>query len=128
MKTIAARDTHDYRIDETINRGYATYQGKAWTSVMDVPDAVEDFALLCRSLAPGYTLLADFSQLSATGQPDLFDKAHELMMSTGVGRVAVVHSGQNFLKSQLSSLSKKWKLPVRSFTDRTEAESWLNQV
>jgi hypothetical protein len=53
---------------------------------------------------------------------------HELMMSTGVGRVAVVHSGQNFLKSQLSSLSKKWKLPVRSFTDRTEAESWLNQV
>ena len=127
MKTIVAKDTHDYQIDETINRGYATYQGKAWASVIDVPDAVEDFALLCRSLAPGYTLLADFSQIPATGQADLFDKAHEIMMSTGVGRVAVVHSGQTFLKSQLSSLSKKWKLPVRSFSDRAEAESWLNQ-
>ena len=126
MKTIAVKDTHNLQIDDTINRGYAVFQGEAWRSLVDVPDAVEDFALLCRSLDPGYTLLVDFSRMSATGQADLFDKMHELMMSSGVGRVAVVHSGPTFLKAQLSTISKKWRLPVRSFSNRAEAEGWLN--
>ena len=126
MRTVTRTDNYLHETDTAKNRGYITLYG-TWISAREVPDVLQDVEELCRTLRPGFTILCDFTQIKATALPDIFQRAAEILVATGMKRFAALHERQTFMQSQMAQASRDKSFPGKVFYSRDEAEAWLDE-
>jgi hypothetical protein len=86
----------------------------------------------CDLMKPGFTLLADFSEMKMLGLPDVVQQVQSRLLNAGIRKVASVWSEESFAKFIVDSSAQKLKSGEYSerrkvFKDRIEAEAWLDE-
>ena len=126
MRTVASNDHYVIEVDESKNRVYFIMKGR-WVDTKAVPRWIEDVREAFRYVKPGFTELIDWTQVGSILLTDYIAGAQKLAMEAGLRKAARVYSTETFLKIQMDSLSEKTRFPVRSFSDKSQAEEWLDE-
>ena len=130
MKEIASGPSYRVQLDAVKNRIYLSFFGDAVgeASVAGFVDAVK---AACALMKPGFTSLADFTEMKLLGLPDIVQQAQLTLLNAGLQKLASLWDHETFAKMVVDSSAEKVKSGEYSekrkvFTDRVEAEAWLN--
>lgn len=127
MLLVAYRPEYHVRVDETRNRlVYERFE--ELTLAADLPYYITDLQRALAQLRPGFTVLSD---LRRTLGPNLrllpvFITSHTLMVEAGIGMMAEVHPQSRTMYQISQVVREQTQLPTRQFTDRAEAEAFLD--
>jgi hypothetical protein len=129
MEKIKIADNKHYSLYVTpsSNRAYLTILGY-WRNEAAVPEYLADWKKALSLLQEGFTLLTDASEMK-THPNDvklLHEQAQLLVKTMNVSKVAEIVK-DTIAEMQLDALARTTKFPKRSFTDRAEAEKWLDE-
>ena len=131
MKEIEASSHYRVEIDTAKNRFYLSLIGDVLTDahVAGMMDAIQTAIGL---LKPGFTAVGDFTELKLLGLPDVSQQVQTTLLNGGLRKVASVWSHEGFSKIVVDSSAGKIKSGQYSekrkvFTDRAEAEAWLDE-
>jgi len=130
MKEIGSGPSYRVEVDTVKNRIYFSFFGDALgeASVAGLIDAVE---AACALMKPGFTSLADFTEMKLLGLPDVARQTQVTISNAGVRKVASIWNHESFAKIVVDSSAEKDKSGEYSEkrkvdTDRAEGEAWLN--
>ncbi|UOG74058.1 hypothetical protein MTX78_18285 [Hymenobacter tibetensis] len=127
MSLVAYRSEYQIKVDVDLNR--ALYQRFEELSLAaELPYYLSDWQRALSALQPGFTVLLD---LRRTLGPNVrliptYLSLHELWQKKGVGVVAELHPSVPNMRQISRVLQEQTKLPTRQFTNRTEAEAFLD--
>ncbi len=130
MKDIGSTKNFQIAIDPSRNRLHLTVSGEALRANEneDAPRLVEQ---ACAQLRPGFTCLADHTQLKLFGLPDIAARIMSVMMRAGVRKVASVWPDESFAKLVVGTAAKEtgeaYASRRQSFTDLDSAKAWLDE-
>jgi hypothetical protein len=130
MKEIGSGPSYRVEVDTLKNRIYFSFFGDALgeASVAGLIDAVE---AACALMKPGFTSLADFTEMKLLGLPDVARETQVTISHAGVRKVASIWNHESFAKIVVDSSAEKvmsgeYSEKRKVFTDRAEGEAWLN--
>lgn len=121
----------NYRIavDTMRNRLYIWYSGEVMRSTEN-PQLLVHAQEACRSLKPGFSVLADYLEMTMLGLPDVIASVQATLLDSGVNRVATVWKADSFSKIVIDSQAQKvghaYAEKRKPFSDRAKAEAWLD--
>jgi hypothetical protein len=131
MKEIEAGPHHRVEVDMAKNRLYLSFFGDALTDThaAGLREGVQNAIALLR---PGFTALGDFTEMNLLGLPDLVREVQMTIFNAGVRKSASVWNQESFAKIIVDSSAGKVKSGEyvkkrKVFTDRLEAEAWLDE-
>ena len=131
MQEIGSGPSYRLEVDIPKNRIYLSFFGDALSdaSVVGLLPAVK---AACDLMKPGFTALADFTEMKLLGLPDVAQKVQISISNAGVRKVASVWGHESFAKIVVNSSAEKVKGGEYSerrkvFKDRAEAEAWLDE-
>jgi hypothetical protein len=130
MRGIGSTKNTRVAIDSMKNRLHVNLFGDALRADenQQVPAFVEQG---CAQLKPGFTCLADYTQLKLFGLPDVARDVMAVMMRAGVRKVATVWPDESFAKLVLGSAAKDtgdaYLSKRQTFTDLDSAKAWLDK-
>ena len=131
MQEIGSGPNYKVSVDQVKNRLYMGFSGDVLTSatVSPLPGYVK---AACAALKPGFTCLADFTDMKLLGLPDLVTTVQGTIMSAGVRKVASVWSDEGFAKFLVDSSAHKlasgeYEGKRKVFKSVAEAEDWLDE-
>ena len=122
---IASNDFYEVSVDPEKNRMYLRMIC-SWRTEDQVKDWLIDQAEALKHCSPGLTVLIDSREFQSFILTDFVEKGQRMAMEAGLRKAARV-IGETFAKVQLEATSSKTGLPVRVFTNLTEAEAWLDE-
>lgn len=129
MQEIGSGPSYRVEVDRPKNRIYLSFFGDAVNdaSVTGLLDAVK---AACDLMKPGFTGLADFTEMGLLGLPDVAQKVQITLLDAGLRKLASVWDHQSFAKVVVDSSAQKVKSGEFSekrkvFKNRVEAEAWL---
>jgi hypothetical protein len=129
MQEIGSGPSYRVEVDMPKNRIYLWFFGEAVNdaSVAGLLEAVKG---ACDLMKPGFTGLADFTDMKLMGLPDVAQKTQTLLMEAGLRKLASVWDHESFAKIIVDSSAQKVKSGEyserrRVFKNRVEAEAWL---
>jgi hypothetical protein len=129
MATISIRSNKYYSIEVSPekNRAYLKIFG-FWKNAEAVPDYLTDWAKATSSLAKGFTLLTDASEMKTHPQDvrKLHEQAQAILLKAGVSKVAEILKDQ-VAELQLDAVAKTTKFPKQNFRNAVDAEKWLDE-
>ena len=128
MKTVAANDFYELRVETSKNRMYMTLKGR-WIKEADVSHWFDDVAAAMDLCRPGWGCLVDSTQLQGMLLSDLFEHGQEMAIKREIAKVARVYTRESFAKLQIEQVSAKTGFDklARVFTSHDEAEAWLDE-
>ncbi len=131
MQEIGSGPSYRVEVDKAQNRIYFSFFGDAVSesSVVGLLDAVKAG---CALMKPGFTGLADFTEMKLLGLPDIVQKVQMILLNAGLRKLASVWDHESFAKIVVDSSAQKVKSGEYSekrkvFKSRAEAEAWLNE-
>jgi len=129
MKPIAETAYYRIEVDPNKNRLYLTLWG-FWKNLEVAPHFLEDIGKVAHLLQPGFTALANVSQLKPTPQEVkvIHEKAQKILLHAGLRKTAEVIPDDTVVQVQIDDFAKQSKMPKREFYTQEEAENWLNQT
>ncbi len=130
MRTVVAREGYRITVDDSRNR----LLFEVWGDVVDhglFATILEDWRKACSVVRPGFTLLADYTQVGVFALPQIWSEAQALIVSAGVEKSAVFWGkrvlGRYATEKAAQDASTEYSMRRRSFETRAEAEAWLDQ-
>lgn len=130
MREIGSTKNFRIAVDSSKNRLYLIVSGDALKANenLEAPVIIER---ACAQLKPGFTCLADHTQLSLFGLPDVAAQIQSAMMRAGVRKVASVWPSESFAKIVVKSAGDQtgdaYTAKRKYFTDLGSAEAWLDE-
>lgn len=127
MRLVAFRLEYQITVDE--DRNQVTYERFEELSLAaDLPFHVSDWQRALSFMKPNFTVLYDVRRRVGPNVRlmPLYLRLHLLWLKANVGVVAEVHPTVFNMHLISKKLREQTKLPVRLFTDRTEAEAFLH--
>ncbi len=129
MQEIGSGPSYRVEVDTLKNRVYFSFFGDAVNeaSVAGLLDAVKAG---CALMKPGFTGLADFTEMNLLGLPDVAQKVQETLLEAGLRKLASVWDHESFAKviadsSAQKVMSGEYSERRKVFKNRAEAEAWL---
>lgn len=126
MQLVAYRP--EYRIYLDPLQNHITYERREeQTLVQDMPYFLADWQRILQRVQPGFTVLCDVSRTLGPNVRlvPLYVQLRELLKESGLSAMAEVHPSSLTMQSLSRLLGQRLALPVRRFTDRSEAEYFL---
>jgi hypothetical protein len=130
MMEVASTKNFRIAVDLPKNRLYLIVSGDALKANenLEAPAFVEK---ACAQLKPGFTCLADHTQLSLFGLPDVAAQIMSAMMRAGLRKVASVWPSESFAKIVVKSTGEQtgdsYTAKRKFFSDLGSAEAWLDE-
>ena len=130
MQEIGSSVNYRIAIDAARNRVYFWFIGDIM-SAAGTKDLPSDTKRACEALKPGFTGLADFTEMNLLGLPDMAQQVQTILMDAGLARMASVWSKESFGKLIVDSTAQKvaggaYEARRKVFDDRASAEAWLD--
>jgi hypothetical protein len=129
MTEIGSGGNYRIAVDTARNRFYIWYFGEVMRTTEN-PQLLAHTQEACRRLKPGFSVLADYLDLTMMGLPDVIESVQSTLLNSGVNRVATVWSADSFSKLVIDSQAQKvgdaYAGKRKAFTNRAEAETWLD--
>jgi hypothetical protein len=131
MQEIGSGKNHRVAVDTSKNRVYFWFFGDAIT-VENVDRLPRDATTARDMLKPGFTILADFTEMKLLGLTDQVTAVQAIFGVADLHKVAEVWPIESFAKFVVNSLAQKVKdtafaQKIRAFKNRAEAEAWLDE-
>lgn len=127
MQELANTEHYTLAVDARKNRIYVVIRG-FWQEQPDFPEYQQLWNQLLSMVRPGFTVLADMSELKVRTQE--WVQRHELIQqqihAAGIVKAAEIIPEDVIVKMQFDHIGKQAGIPRRVFSDRTEAETWLD--
>lgn len=128
MEKVKIADNKHYSIyiAPKLNRAYLKIIGY-WRNVEAVPDYLKDWQKALSFLEDGFTLLTDASEMK-THPADvklLHEQAQLLVKKKNISKVAEIMK-DNIAEMQLDLVARATKFPKQNFSNKEEAEKWLD--
>ncbi len=125
MKRVTSNDFYEIDVDQAKNRIYFTMRG-SWTNPKDMPNWLQDVEAAVKLCSPGFTELIDWTGASSVLLTDYIAGAQKIAQDGGLRKAARIFDRDTFIKLQMDTLTQKTGFPVKTFFERSEAESWLD--
>ena len=131
MQEIGSGKNHRVAVDMSKNRIYLWFFGDAITAIS--LDLLPRNAKTARDmLKPGFTILADFTEMKLLGLTDQVTAVLGILGVAELRKAAEVWPKESFAKLVVNSLAQRVKdgafaQKTRAFTNRAEAEAWLDE-
>ena len=129
MRLIAFRPEYQITVDPVKNRIFYKFFAEM-NSAQALPDFLPDWQRTLAQVQPGFTILTDTTQLTAS-HPDLLDTfvaAQALVLAHGVGTVAEIHRPGAPTEAVTEQARNRSALSVRRFVDLWEADKFLDEL
>lgn len=129
MRLIAFRPEYQLTADPVKNRIF--YKPFAeMNAATALPDFLPDWQRTLAQVQPGFTVLTDTTQLTASNPAllDAFMAAQALIMARGVRTVAEIHRPGATTEAVTEQARSRTALPVRRFVDLWEADKFLDEL
>lgn len=85
----------------------------------------------CSRLAPGFTCLADFTEIGLLGLPDIVREVQETLVKADLRKIASVWTKEGFAKVVIQRAAEQtgagYSEKRKVFSDLGEAEAWLDE-
>jgi hypothetical protein len=127
MKTVASTDFYTIEVDQAKNRVYFFLKG-SWVDAQKLSAWESDVSAALRLCTRGFTELIDWTAVQSILLTDTIEKAQRLAMESGIRKAARLFPRETFSKMQMDTLTKKTSFPVKTFSDKKEAEAWLDSM
>ena len=130
METVGSTEHCTISIDRQKNRIFLVFIGDILDpkTAEPIPGQTQKG---CEQLKPGFTCLADFTQMRLLSLGDLAAKVQSTLLRADVKKVASVWSEDTFAKMVVDRSGEKvgseYASRRKHFTDRTTAEKWLDE-
>lgn len=128
MIEIGSGGNYRIAVDPVRNRLYIWYFGELIRATEN-PLMVQHAQEACQRLKRGFSVLADFSDLTMMGLTDVIAGIQTALHNSGVDRVAAIWRTDSFSKlvvdSQAQKVGDAYADKRKNFFDRSEAEAWL---
>ncbi|UPL48285.1 hypothetical protein [Hymenobacter sublimis] len=128
MQLVAYRP--EYRIYLDLLHNHVVYERRAeQTLAQDIPYFLADWQRVLQQLRPGFTMLCDVSRTLGPNVRllPLYVTLRELLKAAGLAAMAEVHPFSLTMQPLSRALGERLALPVFRFTDRAEAERFLQE-
>lgn len=127
MKQIASTPLYTITYDEAKNRMHIKLRG-SWLKKEDYPNWLDDHEAAVKATSPGFTIVADTSDVKGTLDTGIWTVAQQQSMAAGVRKTALIfREGSIVAKAQAQVSLEDSGLPFRWFSDMAEAEKWLEE-
>ena len=131
MKEVGSGSKYRVAVDVAKNRIFTWFKGELISS-SDAAGLLDSTRKACDMLKPGFTSLADFTEVALLGLPDVMQDAQRLLASSGLSKSATVWATESFAKIVVDSEAKKvtegsFSKKRRAFMSRADAEAWLDE-
>jgi hypothetical protein len=126
LEKIASNVYYEIGVDVSRNRIYLIIKGY-WQTKELVPNYVTDVGRAAGKVKPGFTVLADLSQMKqpADDVGALHQQAQKLLLEKGLSRTAEVLDNAS-LQKVTDEYATRSKMVKRVFPSTEKAEVWLN--
>ncbi|QHL87030.1 hypothetical protein GU926_06105 [Nibribacter ruber] len=128
MVPVTNTPLYELSVDSCKNRVY--FNAKETLSNPDqVPDFIRDWEDALELVQPGFTLLADLSQVSYISQSleALTMHVHRVMVEAGIHQAAEVYQKED-VEVHLSKIAQRTDFPLNFFDNVQDAERWLDEL
>ena len=124
---IVESNAYDLSVSKEKNRVFLKIKGM-WRDKQYVPNYHADLKKALSYTKPDFTLLTDASEMIIHPKEMriVHEEAQQMFVKAGVRKVAEVQKNI-FTESQLNGLAKATNFPKKSFSDKVEAEIWLEE-
>lgn len=124
---IAKNSCYELMYDSVKNRVHLVING-FWKSIDSVPEYFQDWKRTLLFIRPGFTLLADLTNMITHPQSvaDLRVQVKSLIVQAGIKKAALVEPKDRIAVLQNQYIIKQTNLPAKCFATVKEAEAWLN--
>jgi hypothetical protein len=118
------------KVDQTKNRLYTELFGELFErqKFVNLPTEIRE---ACSMLKPGFTCVADFKEVTLFALPDIATGVQKALLEEGVRKVASVWGEQLLAKLSINkaadSSGDAYVDRRKVFTDKAEAEAWLDE-
>ena len=128
MKKIAKTKYYTLFVDPNKNRIYWTPLG-FWDDSVDESFLLQKWEIALHMISRGFTILSDATQVRTLPPKwtNMFTDIQNRMVKAGLSASAEVFSKNAILQMQSNRISKKSKMPKEIFSDKQEAERWLDK-
>lgn len=129
MEKIGSGTNYRISVDKVKNRIYFWFFGDVM-SPAGVADLPNDLKSALKLTSPGFTGLADFTEVKLLGLPDVTQQTQAALAAGGIRKVASVWNRESFAKFVVDSSAHKvdmYEQRREVFFSTSEAEAWLNE-
>ena len=125
---VAKTDKYTLAVDTAKNRIYVSMTG-FWQSPTDVPNFVRDWEKALSKVTRGFTILTDHAQRTppTAAVKELFIDMQKRIMAAGLRKTAELLNDNVIVKLSTDGVAKKSGMTYADFSDRAEAEAWLDE-
>ena len=125
---IAKTDFYSLEIDKLKNRAYLTFTGFC-SKPSDMPDFLDDVKKAAQGLRQAFTLLTDVTEMKTPPKDvaELHIKSQEIWIASGLSKTAEILPETTIEKLAVDRYSKITGMKKEWFTNKNEAEVWLDE-
>lgn len=128
MNTIAQNEYYTIITDSKKNRLYLTVEG-FWKSRSVVPNYIDDMKKALGELSKGYTILADVSRMKPPPAEiaAVHNESQTQAVAAGLKKTAEIVGEDIIAKMTVDRYAKESGMPKRTFDNKKDAETWLDE-
>lgn len=125
---VAKTEKYTLAVDTVKNRIYITMKG-FWKSPAEVPDFIQDWEKTLAKVKKGFTVLTDHADRTPPTPEvkQMFFEMQKRIMAAGLRKTAELLNKNAIVALSTEMVAKKSGMPKADFTDRAEAEAWLDE-